>query len=360
MQNGQSLGRDARAAGVALNQFRGDGFAGQNIDQSDVLLPDDHPADQLRKEGDLVNDDHRHAHQAGLQRRRSGGHDGQVAAGQDVVSVPGDDFDIQAGVAQKAGDGFLLKSIRQGQNVLRPGDLLGNDSRRLDHFRQELLDFRIPAPGQQADGRFVFRKAEVSPGLPRRERRFHDVAQGMSDVMDVESARGVKIHFKRQNHGHLVHQFFDLFDASLAPGPHLRADVVKDPDASFSGGAGRDVEVEIGKIDQDDQARLQPVHGFSHFGDDPKEGGGFRKHFRHAHHRNVRRVRQQLYARFLHAIAADAEKMQRRIDGQHFAHEQGAVQIAGGLSGDDHHFGGVAAVFVHDCLPAAGFNAHDG
>jgi hypothetical protein len=54
----------------------------------------------------------------------------------------------------------------------------------------------------------------------------------------------------------MIHQFLDFIDPAGAPGPDLRADVIKDGNAELFGNRRR-MQVKIRKIDDDEEIRPQ-------------------------------------------------------------------------------------------------------
>ena len=122
----------------------------------------------------------------------------------------------------------------------------------------------------------------------------------------------------------------------LAPGPYLRGDVVKNRHADPLC-RGSQVEIEVGKINQDQQVRpdvSQQVLCRVHPCQDLRKTG---EHLGDAHHGQTMGVHGHGHARGMHPPAAHAEEIEAAVAGTQGFRQFGPMHIAGSLPGEAQH-----------------------
>src|SRR5438094_5903170 len=90
----------------------------------------------------------------------------------------------------------------------------------------------------------------------------------MSDELNVDVGIPVYFFLEWKDHQHLIDKLFDLFYASLAPCPHLRADIIKNGRARLFN-AFREAQVEIRKIDENCSRRSFAFDTLCQMAEDP-------------------------------------------------------------------------------------------
>ena len=123
------------------------------------------------------------------------------------------------------------------------------------------LEFSATAAREHTDNHGVNGESEaVSQGLCGW---LDAIDQGVADIAHRDTRAGVELGFKGKQDGHRIHAAFDAPDASGPPGPDLGADVEQDPDPQAAG-VGRQAQVELHVIDQDQQIRSGGFQVFAH------------------------------------------------------------------------------------------------
>ena len=240
------LGGDPLGVGLALDQLGHHPPAQHQVDQGDVRQPHQQAGEEIGPARQPVDHDHRSAQQAHLQGRRARGTERQVRVGDGGEAVALDDRHRQArelhGLVQQ-----LAGHRGRADDPRFDGQPAGQPPHRRQQRRQQRLDLAQPRAGQEGDAERAVRLLLAAvPGLGEDR---HLVHQGMADVDHVHAVAAVEVHLEGEEHQHAVHQAGDGLHPALAPGPHLRADVVDDLQAPLLELAG-EAEVEVGKIDQ--------------------------------------------------------------------------------------------------------------
>ena len=215
---------------------------------------------------------------------------------------------------------------------MRGGDLRGG----LPHLRQHGRHLLAPAAGQQADHGRVAVDAERLARVGARRRAGEGVEHRVADERHGHTREAIERRLERKHREHERDDAADEPDAPRPPGPDLRRQEVRDGDAGAPRGAGQS-KIEFGKIDHDERVgaagsgrgRAQPAVGTIESGDAGDRLGA-------AHRRRRRDVDEELHALRGHASAAHAVEPDARRGPAQRARQRGAVQIAGGLAGDQH------------------------
>jgi hypothetical protein len=124
-----------------------------------------------------------------------------------------------------------------------------------EHCRQVQLDLLAAAAGQQGD----------LPAIPLHHSGnaaragVNRVGQRVPDELHLDPVPAVELALKRKDDQHLAHVTPHQFEASSAPGPKLRADVVNDRDATAMKLA-RQAKVELREIDEHGGIWAAPVN----------------------------------------------------------------------------------------------------
>ena len=172
-------------------------------------------------------------------------------------------------------------------------------------------DKRILAAASMS-GRRLFTSVRLLPGSRAIVRRSGSSRNSLLASSRVRSERTISVsgwptnrhvharlpvqgHFKGKHDDHRLDQPGDRLDPALAPCPDLRTDVIKDRDAELSRRLPEH-DIEIGKIDQDEEVRpflaketLQP-------GKHPVDHAEMGDHLGDAHHGDFGCIGQQRYA----------------------------------------------------------------
>jgi len=176
---------------------------------------------------------------------------------------------------------------------------------RLQERRQHPLDFAEPAARQQREDRPVPRFAErVARGSAIRLQRDR-VGQRMADEHGIDPVARVDRRLHREQAEHAICAGGDLRRARFAPGPHRRAHVVHGAYAALLEPAF-DAEVEVGRVDADEDVGLPVQHALAKRPAQLQETGQVGQHFGQAHHRQFARIEPGVHAGRAHRIAADA------------------------------------------------------
>ena len=158
----------------------------------------------------------------------------------------------------------------------------------------------------------------------------------MADEGDARAGGRVDFGLERQHHGEPIGALDDASHAAAPPGPDLRRDVVEHGDAGALGGAG-ERQVELGEVDKDDQVgalATQRRFELAQYAEGFPYGGS---QFGEAEAGDVLGAGERAHARCAHPLAGDAEQIASGVARENLRGEVGAVKIARGLAGDDHH-----------------------
>jgi hypothetical protein len=122
---------------------------------------------------------------------------------------------------------------------------------------------------------------------------------------------GKKILFKGQDHRQMVHQGSHAYGAALSPGPNLGADVIKHPQTKFFG-IGRQTEIEVRKINENEQIRAEFAQVSPDAAHSPPNLPRLAQHLADAYQGQIFGPEQQNTADFIHSRATDAAQFHPR------------------------------------------------
>ena len=129
----------------------------------------------------------------------------------------------------------------------------------------------------------------------------------MPDVINLHSAPGVVILFKRQDDQHPFDIAPDLSDAIAAPRPDLRADVIDDA-LPVTMQPFRQPQVEFRPVNQNHGVRLSFAGGIAQGAKGAQEFAHRSGDFQHAHNGDFAGINQRFNSGGAHLIAARAEQ----------------------------------------------------
>ena len=209
---------------------------------------------------------------------------------------------------------------------------------------RSLATSRLPASGEDGDGDRLVLQAEELQRLAARIFFFHFIQKRMAHEGDVHAVLPVKFLLEGEDDGHPVHGLTDGVDPPLSPGPDLGADVVEDLDPVFPGGAG-EREIEIRVIDQDEQIRRSAFQRGLQAAHDPEDHLRACRSPRSIPRRPCRPRRPAVRPPRPASDSPHPREGKLRIEPEHIPDQVSAVQVAGGLSGDDHDL-----PRLHNCI----------
>jgi len=141
--------------------------------------------------------------------------------------------------------------------------------------------------------------------------------------------------FKRQNNPNFVYSLAYLPHPPRSPCPHLGTDIVENGNAQLFGFFSKG-EIEIGKVDKDKEIganTLQPAAQHSLGCKDIPEMG---KDFENPYYRDFGGVIEDLHAETGQFAAPHATDLEIGDTQAHRPQQVGAMQVSGGLTGDNH------------------------
>ena len=144
----------------------------------------------------------------------------------------------------------------------------------------------------------------------------------------------VEIFLERKDHEHLIDVAGYLLDASAAPGPQLRRDVVDDADSQCLAAPGQ-AQIEIGIVHEHHRVGALAPDRLYQLLEDPSEGWQMPEHVEQPDDSHLPGVMQHAHSLPRQQIPSDAERFQMGVEAFQMANHFGGVQIAGGLAGDD-------------------------
>ena len=116
----------------------------------------------------------------------------------------------------------------------------------------------------------------------------------MTDPLDIDACCLIEGNFKGEEDDHFLHPLGDQLDSLRPPGPHLGTDIVEDRNPFPMGNLGQ-TEIEIGKVDQDDQIRSFPIERLFHSPKGLHDRSQFEKDFCNPHDRKGLRVIEEFH-----------------------------------------------------------------
>ena len=191
------------------------------------------------------------------------------------------------------------------------------------------LNLALPAPGKQRNDGVSPPGCRKPPGLPA-----YFIHERVPQELHVDPGLSIDVHLKGKNHDHLVDKPRQRLDPAPAPRPHLRADIVKDRNARFAGGP-RHSEVEVWKIDENDEVRPFAADRFGDILQRPPDYPQVADYLEEAHDGNIFGPGEDRKPRLPHGNAADAEKRRPGGNTGHLPDQLAAVEIAGRLPRHD-------------------------
>ena len=117
-----------------------------------------------------------------------------------------------------------------------------------------------PTPGKQTDGSPLGIETEFRKASSLERVGFHDIDEGVTHPLHIHPCGFIERDLKREEDDHLLHPPGDQLYPSGPPGPYLGTDIVEDRNSSLMSDFGQS-EVEIRKIDQNDEVRSLPIEG---------------------------------------------------------------------------------------------------
>ncbi len=263
-------------------------------------------AQQPRELSQPVDDDEWRSRQSRFHRGRATGDHASARMHERSAGIVGQ-LDWQRRRGKLTPQPALLQRGRHRQNILKIIALSLQQCSRLQHGRQVEPDFFFPAAGQQRDPLLSGVKAVVRGKFFPRDLRRGRVGQRVPDIADIDSVLLIEILLERKDHNHLADVLPDLLDPSGTPGPHLRADKIKNGNAKAVQLA-RQPQVEVRKINEDGRVRLA-LSGFYHqMVETAADARQMRQDLYQSHHGDFIGVDQQIAACGAHLLSAHAEE----------------------------------------------------
>ena len=133
----------------------------------------------------------------------------------------------------------------------------------------------------------------------------------MPDKFRLDSALSVELLLEGEDDQHLAHVLAYQLDTRLPPRPQLWADVINHRDAALVQFAGQP-KVEVGEVDQHSRVWSSALGFVDNFVKEPEDSRQVLDHLDQSDHGNLIGVDDEIAARLLHLLAADAEKLRSR------------------------------------------------
>ncbi len=198
-----------------------------------------------------------------------------------------------------------------------------------EHRRQIQLDLLAAAAGQQRDLPRIPLHPDAAGVRP--------IGQRMPDELHLDPVPPVELALKRKDDQHLAHVALHQLDASFAPGPELRADVVNHRNTAAMQ-LPRQAEIELREIDQHGHVGTPPVDLGQQMTELAIDARQVRRHFGQPQHRNVPGVDHGLATGGAQTLPAQPEALDPcgRCQLAQSRQQRRAVHVAGGFAGGDH------------------------
>lgn len=344
-QEPQQLPADVGHGEAVGQQLLHDLAVGDEIDQRDVLAPDDvieGEADEMGH-GGLVAHHLRHAEEGGLQRRRAARHHRRHGMGQKGVGVVVHFFHrlagnepLVVGIVDRRCAGqheLIVECRREGVGDQRGGGL--------DHRGQVVLDLLTARAGQQGNDRTVGIELPAAAEVGARlmiagTEGVHLLDGGIADIVDlVMMLVLVERHLEGQDGEQLADIAADAADAPLLPCPDLRRDVIVHGYPSMGMHILRDVEVEARVVDEDHHIGLPGRDVALAHGHVPENGAQMEQHGHEAHVGQLAVVLHARAADSRHQIASEEAELGIAVLFFQALHQPAGMQVATGLTHDE-------------------------
>jgi hypothetical protein len=198
---------------------------------------------------------------------------------------------------------------------------------------QVVADLLAAAARQQRDHRARRVQAVGSEEFRAVMPHGHQVHERMPDESDRHARLLVEAGLEREDDDHVRDVGSNRPEASPAPGPDLRRDVVDDGDPPGVQ-CPCEPQIEIGVVHQDRDVGALAIDLGEQRAEDPAEVLQVGDHFPQADDREIADVGEERRALGGEALAAKAENPRRivRHQGTDVAHEVGGVEVAGRLT----------------------------
>ena len=157
----------------------------------------------------------------------------------------------------------------------------------------------------------------------------------MSDELHVDAGVPVERFLERKDHQHPIDVGLHRLHAARPPRPQLRAHVVDDRDAETAQ-RGQQPEIEVRRIDGHEDVRTQLACRVDQTPQHRERARDDADRFGQAGDRQAAEVADEMPARGLETLAAEAEDLGVRLTRLQLRGERAGIQIAGRLAAGDH------------------------
>jgi hypothetical protein len=155
----------------------------------------------------------------------------------------------------------------------------------------------------------------------------------MAYPLDIHPSFPINGNLKREKDDHLLHPSADLFHPAGPPGPNLGADVVENRDIPTVSSLCQP-EVEVRKVDEDDQVRPLPVQGLLQYLEGLEDRSDFGKDFGDPYDGEGSGGIEEFHPRPFESFSSHAKKLDLRIEAMDCLDEMSAVKVSGDFSCD--------------------------
>jgi hypothetical protein len=247
-----------------------------------------------------IGHDERSAGEGRLQRDGAGFHE---RCGREVKKIPWRAAHWVTGVGEKL-RGQVGRTADPNLNVrATPGDFRCSGLEEIQ-VPVNLLGSR---PGKEAEDGSAWVEPLLSAPLHTRDARLRNLQQRAADELRIRALGGEEIGFEGKNHSDPPRVPREIACPAGVPCPDLGSDVIQNGRAA-PGGVLREPEIEARIIDRNHEIHPLSRQRFEHLPPEPEEERQASDHLREAHHGEVVEPGEQLDARRLHAVAAEADQ----------------------------------------------------
>ena len=326
-------GQQLRRA-IVLQQFGHRHLAQQDIGQPDPGLQG-LPLHQLPAEGvHAVADHHRPLVQRCLQGGGAAGDEGDVAGGQHLVRAPGHHLDRvpEACAGHRVADGVHLRRDCRHHDA-QAGALDPHPVGRLEDGAGQVL--HLGGAAARKHGQHLAPLGQPQRAAGRGLVRFlgNDIGQGVADVGGGNAVLREQFGLEGEQAQHVVGGAADLVDPAGPPGPDRGADEVHGAQARAAQ-AGFEVEVEVGRVDADEQVGPVGQQALLERLADADDAAVVAQHLDVAAHRQAIEGPVGAEAVALHDRPTDAPGLHVRPAPAHAFEQEAGQQVTGDLSRD--------------------------
>ena len=227
-----------------LHQFGDDLFPGNQVHHGKVRNLHPRFAQHVGERRHAIDHDEGRSHQGGLDRGRAAGDDARAR-----MMEGGQRFRDEMNIAI-ADQFFEERGLERARDRQEEFVVLSEFGGGFEDGGQVHPNLLAAAAGHEGDPGLRVVERLLRGIVHARNFRGGQIGQRMSDERCVYTVNAIEILFKREDHQRLVDVFAEKFDASLAPRPELRADVVHNRNAAFAHLASHS-PVEGGSVDDD-------------------------------------------------------------------------------------------------------------